>query len=181
MEIIRCLKEEIEPDYRLRRHPLLGPPTHCISEISGGLAPNTIPGSCRITIDRRTLPGEEPLAVWAWFKGRLGQLEQEVPGLSLMVEEPFIIDYALETAAAHPLPQLLGQAVARYAGERQLQGAAYGTDASKLARAGVPAVVFGPGDIAQAHTDDEWVDLQEVEAAAAALVELIIHYEGEGL
>lgn len=181
LEAVRCLKEEIEPGYELLRHPLLGPPTHCISEITGGLAPNTIPGSCRITLDRRTLPGEEPLAVWTWFRQRFRQLEQEVPGLSLTVEEPFIIDYALDTAAGHPLPQQLGTAVAGYAGERRQLGAAYGTDASKLARAGVPAVVFGPGNIAQAHTDDEWVDLQEVEAAAAALVDLIVHYEKEGL
>ncbi|UQZ36895.1 acetylornithine deacetylase [Paenibacillus sp. PK3_47] len=180
MEVIRCLKEEIEPSFELKRHPLLGPPTHCISEITGGLAPNTIPGSCRITLDRRTLPGEEPLEVWAGYREHLSHLKEVTPGLSLTIEEPFIIDYALETAASHPLPQKLGTAVAGYAGERRILGATYGTDASKLARAGVPAVVFGPGDIAQAHTDDEWIELREVEAAAAALVDLIVHFEREG-
>lgn len=98
----------------------------------------------------------------------------------LTVEEPFTIDYVLETAAGHPLPQMLNSAVAGYAGERQQLGATYGTDASKLARAGVPSIVFGPGDISQAHTDNEWVSLKEVETAAAALIDLIVHYEGEG-
>ncbi len=41
----------------------------------------------------------------------------------------------------------------------------YGTDASKLAEAGLPIVVIGPGDIAQAHTVDEWI---EVDASSSA-------------
>ena len=45
----------------------------------------------------------------------------------------------------------------------------YGTDASTIAEAGIPSVVFGPGDIAQAHTCDEWVPLDEVEQAAEVL------------
>jgi acetylornithine deacetylase len=48
----------------------------------------------------------------------------------------------------------------------------YGTDASTIAQAGVPAVVFGPGDIAQAHTCDEWVSLDEVEQASEILYRL---------
>jgi acetylornithine deacetylase/succinyl-diaminopimelate desuccinylase-like protein len=44
------------------------------------------------------------------------------------------------------------------------EGVPYGTDATHLQ--GIPTVVFGPGDIAQAHTADEWVDLAQVEAGA---------------
>ena len=45
-------------------------------------------------------------------------------------------------------------------------------DASRVAVAGVPAVVFGPGDIAQAHTRDEWVALDEVARASEILYRL---------
>ena len=45
----------------------------------------------------------------------------------------------------------------------------FGTDASRVAVAGVPAIVFGPGDIAQAHTKDEWIDLAQLEPAAEIL------------
>ena len=48
----------------------------------------------------------------------------------------------------------------------------YGTDAATIAEAGVPAVVFGPGDIARAHTCDEWVPLDEVEQASEILYRL---------
>lgn len=179
-EVIRYLQEEIEPSYVLQEHPLLGPPTHCISEIRGGVAPNTIPDSCRITIDRRTLPGEEPLEIWNGFKEKLQQLESQVQGLSLTVSEPFIIDYAMEVSSDHPVLHYLGKAVASYVEGRINHGAAYGTDASKLARVGVPSVVFGPGNIAQAHTQDEWVALKEVETAAAVLVDLVLHYGEDG-
>jgi acetylornithine deacetylase len=42
-----------------------------------------------------------------------------------------------------------------------------------FAEAGVPSVVFGPGCIDQAHTADEWIELAQVDAAAAALVALV--------
>ena len=47
------------------------------------------------------------------------------------------------------------------------------TDASRFNEAGIPTVVFGPGDIAQAHTADEWIDLREVETASTIFRELI--------
>jgi acetylornithine deacetylase len=49
----------------------------------------------------------------------------------------------------------------------------YGTDAGPLSRAGVPAVVFGPGDISRAHTCDEWTDLDEVERASEILFRFV--------
>ena len=46
-----------------------------------------------------------------------------------------------------------------------LTGVPYGTDAGPLAQVGIPSLVLGPGDIAQAHTKDEWIELDEVRAA----------------
>jgi acetylornithine deacetylase len=50
--------------------------------------------------------------------------------------------------------------------------ARYGTNASIFAAAGVPSVVFGPGSIDQAHTADEWIALEQVDAAADSLCAL---------
>ena len=57
-------------------------------------------------------------------------------------------------------------------GAHEVHPVPYGTDASTLAGAGIPCVVFGPGDIARAHTCDEWVPLDEVEQAAEILYRL---------
>ena len=48
-------------------------------------------------------------------------------------------------------------------------GVPYGTDAPALARHGVPTVVFGPGSLAQAHTADEWVAVEQLQAATEIL------------
>ena len=53
-----------------------------------------------------------------------------------------------------------------------MTGVPYGTDAGPLGEAGLPCLVFGPGDIAQAHTKDEWVDLDQVRQAAEAYFEI---------
>ena len=59
-------------------------------------------------------------------------------------------------------------------GRHEVIAVPYGTDASTLALAGVPSVVFGPGDIAKAHTCDEWVPLAEVEQASEVLYRLAV-------
>ena len=51
-------------------------------------------------------------------------------------------------------------------------GVPYGTDAGPLGEAGLPCVVFGPGDIAQAHTKDEWIELDQVRLAAEAYYQI---------
>ena len=56
-------------------------------------------------------------------------------------------------------------------GNRDLAGQ-FGTDAATISSSGIPAVVFGPGDIAQAHTNDEWIDLEELEQAGEILFRL---------
>jgi succinyl-diaminopimelate desuccinylase len=69
---------------------------------------------------------------------------------------------------AHPLVTAARAAT----GSPRVAGLRAGTDASKLARAGVPAIVLGPGSLDQAHTDDEWIELEEVARAAEVYVDL---------
>jgi acetylornithine deacetylase/succinyl-diaminopimelate desuccinylase-like protein len=53
-----------------------------------------------------------------------------------------------------------------------VMGVPYGTDAGPLGDAGLPCVVFGPGDIAQAHTKDEWIEIEQVQMAAEMYFEM---------
>ena len=52
-------------------------------------------------------------------------------------------------------------------------GAGYGTDASTYSIAGLPAVVIGPGSIDQAHTKDEWLEIEELEKAVVIYGQLM--------
>jgi acetylornithine deacetylase len=79
---------------------------------------------------------------------------------------------ALGPAGSEEIVRLLGGAIDEVRGGHEVEGVPYGTDASTIAAAGIPAVVFGPGDIARAHTCDEWVPLDEVEQASDILFRL---------
>ena len=57
-------------------------------------------------------------------------------------------------------------------------GVPYGTDAGPLNATGLPCLVFGPGDIAQAHTKDEWIELDEVRLAAEAYYQIACELGG---
>ena len=71
----------------------------------------------------------------------------------------------METSVRLPLVQDF----LRSAGQKKPVGVDYFTDAGVLAAAGIPGVVFGPGDIAQAHTADEWVAVSQLERGAKLL------------
>ncbi len=79
---------------------------------------------------------------------------------------------ALDPAGSAELVTRLGRAIDAVIGTHDVVTVPYGTDASTLAEVGIPAVVFGPGDIARAHTCDEWVPLDEVEQASEILYRL---------
>ena len=51
-------------------------------------------------------------------------------------------------------------------GEAAITCVRYGSDASKFAAAGIPSIVLGPGDVRQAHSADEWVEIEQVKLAA---------------
>jgi acetylornithine deacetylase len=67
------------------------------------------------------------------------------------------------------LVKRFGAVIDSVVGKHIVHSVPFGTDASRVAVTGVPSVVFGPGDIAQAHTKDEWIDLSQLEPAAEIL------------
>jgi acetylornithine deacetylase/succinyl-diaminopimelate desuccinylase family protein len=148
--------------------PLLGPPTLSVGRIEGGTSVNTVPDRCRIDVDRRLIRGENPDETRRHFEAFL----------QAAVDDPFecspllLAKDALDSAGADQLIGVLGQAINTVRGSHTVHPVPYGTDAPVIASAGIPAVVFGPGDIAQAHTKDEWVALDEVEQASEILYRL---------
>jgi acetylornithine deacetylase ArgE len=146
--------------------PLLGPATMSVGRIEGGTSVNTVPDRCRIEIDRRLIPGEDPQAAPGLL---LTFLQQEGIDFPVTCDPPWMSKVALSPKLSGELVELLGRAIDEVLGAHQVDGVPYGTDASTIAEAGIPAVVFGPGDIARAHTCDEWVPLDEVEKASEIL------------
>lgn len=85
-----------------------------------------------------------------------------------------------ETSATHPLVETLKRAVGEVVGRPPVvRGATYGSDLRLFTNDfGIPGVLFGPGDIRQAHFTDESVPIAEVESAARALAVTMVEFCG---
>ncbi|MGM0493212.1 MAG: M20 family metallopeptidase [Armatimonadota bacterium] len=141
-------------------HPLVGKPTLSVGTIEGGSAVNVVPELCTIMVDRRLIPGETPDGAFdeiaATLDGLLGPDDEMLPTLK---------DCAVETDMDSEVVRASREAVRAAGVDDEPIGVAYCTDGCDLAEREVPLVVLGPGDIAQAHTADEWIELAQVEAA----------------
>jgi len=149
----------LETDYaaqlRKRIHPLLGTATVNVGTISGGMQPNIVPDRCKITVDRRTLPGETDAGVQREIAAflRFKKLSAKISNSKLAPAFP------LEANLKLPLVRQFMRCV----DQTKPVGVNFFCDAAVLSAGGIPSVVFGPGDIAQAHTADEWISLAELE------------------
>ncbi len=160
--IVDFLETDYAKQLKRRKHPLLGSGTVNTGKISGGTQPNIVPDACVIEIDRRTLPGETEKSVIREIAARLRakKLSAEIASAKLAPALP------LETDGRLPLVQHFLRSVK----QQRPVGVDYFCDAAVLAAGRIPSVVFGPGDIAQAHTADEWISLAELERGKDLLV-----------
>ncbi|ESY45973.1 hypothetical protein X745_31370 [Mesorhizobium sp. LNJC374B00] len=147
-------------------HPLVGAPSLTISLIQGGSDICTVPASCQIFLDRRLVPKETPAGAIDEVEKLLADLRERHRDLEVRSVVPAVEDPPLEDATGSRIAEVAAEACRSIAGTgATLHGAPWGTDASQLQLTGAKCVVLGPGDIAQAHTIDEYVDLDEVEKA----------------
>jgi acetylornithine deacetylase len=149
----------------------LGPPTMSVGRIEGGVSVNTVPDDCIIEVDRRLLPGESPQNAQHEFEEYLKR--HPAVDFPFACEPIWLACPALNPHGADEIRDRLGNAIDAVLGNHQVMAVPFGTDASTIAEAGIPAVVFGPGDIAQAHTCDEWIDLKQMDQAEEILWRLV--------
>jgi acetylornithine deacetylase len=129
--------------------------------IHGGIAANVVPKDCVFQFDLRTLPHTSPDALYQEIRAYAHGLAREMHA----VDEKSGID--LEW-----LSQTVGlaasetDAIVRWAmqlsGNSQAGKVSYGTEAGLFQKMGVPSVICGPGDIAQAHRPNEFVTLDQL-------------------
>lgn len=155
------------------KDPLVGGPTLSVGRIRGGSAVNVVPDHCVIEIDRRLVPGEDPAAVYEMAKRYLAERVDE-DSFSFM--PPWLSLEPLSAEANQAIAASLSRSINRFHQGHRTRGVPFGADSAVFARAGIPSVVFGPGDIAQAHTKDEWVELDQVARAVEILFDLCVDH-----
>jgi len=164
VESIRRLDHELAA----HRHPLLGRAAWSVGTIHGGTATAMVPADCSVSVDRRLLPGQTGAQALSEVERALEKLALEGDDLrakaELLMEIP-----SFELAPDDPLVQVVHRAsVEAGAPERPLGGWTAACDGGYVMRdAGIPAIVLGPGSVAeQAHKPDESIELAEVVLAA---------------
>ncbi|EIQ00431.1 acetylornithine deacetylase/succinyldiaminopimelate desuccinylase-like deacylase [Opitutaceae bacterium TAV1] len=167
LPFLRACQEELAPLLAAARHPDLGGASLNLGVVSGGGELNIVPDVCRTGLDIRTHPGmpnDEALA-------RVQAAAEAAGGLQVRVHRdgpPFAL------AADHPWVKKLA------AHAKGVEVAPWFSDANVLNAHGTPAVAFGPGSIAQAHTKDEFIEVAALEEGARVLGAFIDEVSGAG-
>lgn len=147
-------------------HPILGSPALNVTQIKGGTAPNIIPQSCEIEIDRRLIPGETRERV---LKQLNDALTAAAGGSDFDYEiEDYLFLPATLIEEDHPLVLGLADAVQVVRGNTPVVGVfeAFCEAPFLSGDLGIPTVIFGPGSLLQAHVKDEYVPVIEIVQAA---------------
>ena len=140
--------------------------------ISGGTALNIVPRECRFEFEIRNLPSHDPETIMAELRGHAQDLVVEMlavdPLTGILVDErnsTVGLSVDDDSEPARLACQLTG---CNHTGK-----VAFTTEAGLFAQAGIPAVVCGPGSIAQAHRPDEFIALEQVRKCERFLNDLL--------
>jgi len=147
-------------------HPLIPGGWVNPDRIEGGVGPLVVPSECRLWVDIGVLPPRTAaqaiaeLSAWAESRGFGFKVLDQSDPFELDPEEPVV--RKLLAAAGAVLDRPLA-----------VTGYRAWTDAENLNRRGIPAVIFGAGDLVHAHSGYEWVDLDELEMLSEILARLV--------
>ncbi|MGI9430495.1 MAG: M20/M25/M40 family metallo-hydrolase [Bythopirellula sp.] len=154
-------------------HPLCGQPTVCVSTIQGGTGVNTVPDQAVIDIDRRLTPGETPDQAYQELVDYLAQHNEDCVA-AIEHQRPTNQSIGLQDDNNRGWAEQIAATASSPGATSRLIGVPYGTDAWAVSQLGIPTVVFGPGSIEQAHTDDEWIDIEQLERATEIFYRLAL-------
>lgn len=143
-----------------------------VGMIEGGTAHNITAADCRFAVEMRVVPGEDISALEASFRAEASRLDAKIksvrPEAGVTLTRFFGVP-ALQPEVDGPAETL----VRRLTGSNTTGVVSYGTEAGQFQEAGYSAVICGPGDIAQAHQADEYLDLSEFEAGHSLMLRLL--------
>ena len=175
--VLDALENQYIPTLAEISHPLVGSPTINTSMIRGGTALNIVPAQCVISMDRRVNPGENSREILADIEELLAGLAED--GIETRLHTSFLDMGPLDTPVDHPLVKVLQTARRLILGDPgQPIGVPYGTDGAWFSPQGIPSVIFGPGSIDQAHSDEEWVEIEDTALAAEIIAETAVLLAG---
>ncbi len=152
-----------------RRSKSFDPPytTVNVGLIQGGTAKNIVPGYCRITVEWRPVPGQNPHWVAQLIQRELERLKRREPQLSVEMQVKRL-EPAFDPRGGRTLAALLESLT-----HCKATTVSFGTEAAHLGPGVVEAVVFGPGDMTTAHRTGEFVPVGELEECVSYIDSMV--------
>jgi acetylornithine deacetylase len=135
-----------------------------VGGVEGGTILNIIPEHAAFTMEWRPIPGDSPYRHLERMKAQIAETIE--PAMKAVHPDcGFTYEIALEMPGmALPPDHPLATAVKHVVGSNSAGKVAYGTEGGFYESAGIPTIICGPGDIAQAHQPDEWIAESELDA-----------------
>ncbi len=179
-KFIRLLEEELAPKYKNSNHPFLSAPTVTMNLIHGGSKGNlgfltdsnsaiagTVADTCTVYLDIRYIPYQTSEEITQDVEFYAKKVEEECPRIKADVKLIFPHP-AMEIDAEHKLVKSVDENVLAATGsKKQITGATYWGDSGLLnTLSNIPTLLFGPGDISCAHSDEEFIDISQIATAA---------------
>ena len=163
------LVDEIETEVtRFPPHPAVGAPSLNLGEIHAGDRPNRVPDTCVAGVDVRIMPPTTVSQVGDRINGILAGKDWA----SCEIERQW---EPVETPIESALIKSVSEAAKQLGIPSTLKGWRGGTEAAPFrARLGVDAIVLGPGDLKQAHSDAEFVSISQTQLAAALYAQSVL-------
>lgn len=151
--------------------PICGLPSFSVGVIRGGDNACSVPDFCEIDVDRRTIPGETSGDVMAELREVLASAKTAVPDLDFEIGTPFLDLPPLNTKEDALVTTAMIAACEHVSGQVHITAFPGSTDAPNFC---CPTVICGPGDLAQCHSLDEYVSIDQIEDAARIYVHAIL-------
>ena len=167
LELIAAYDRELAQ----REHPLLPGGSITPTTLRSGVKENAVPDDLELTLDRRLLPDEDPDEALAELRRRLLTLKSDMPDFDFELEHMYPALAGAEIPTDAELARLVVDATSAVTGVMpEICGSPFGSDVRNLVRdAGIEALTFGPGDVTEAHSVDERIELRQLHQAAVTV------------
>jgi acetylornithine deacetylase/succinyl-diaminopimelate desuccinylase family protein len=170
-QLMTLINEKLEPALKKRTHHLLGSSLVNLGKVWGGEQPNVVPGEAHLQIERRYIPGETLKSVMAELDDIVAECNKGYDGYPITYDSmPYsllVTKTPMDIPVEHPVVQAALSAGKLVLGAKpEIFGAPFWGDAGVLSDAGVTTILFGPGEVSDAHTANEHVSLANVYKAA---------------
>lgn len=151
--------------------------TATVNLVSGGIAVNTVPADCSVSLEFRSIAAVDPGALIDRLRDEAARIEQAMRRENPAARVEFVVPASVPGLDTPGDAEIIGL-VSGWGGTPRPDKVAYGTEAGIFARAGIPTVICGPGDIAHAHAPDEFIELDQIVRCEALIDGVIAHARG---